>query len=132
MQDSRPLPRSSWNRYGKQVIPFPLPPRYFERVCDEYDVLLVFDKVICAFSRAGSIFICYDFDYQTDMITLATRLTLGYSLLSTIITSDKLSHFSTMARRRSRTAIHSAITRYRQSSRWPTPMSSSARTSTNK
>ena len=35
---------------------FPPPPGYFERVreiCDEYDVLLVSDEVICAFGRIG-------------------------------------------------------------------------------
>ena len=35
---------------------FPPPPGYFERVreiCDEYDVLLVSDEVICAFGRLG-------------------------------------------------------------------------------
>ena len=35
---------------------FPPPPGYFQRVreiCDEYDVLLVSDEVICAFGRLG-------------------------------------------------------------------------------
>ena len=35
---------------------FPPPPGYFERVreiCDQYDVLLVSDEVICAFGRVG-------------------------------------------------------------------------------
>ena len=38
---------------------FPPPPGYFERVreiCDEYDVLLVSDEVICAFGRIGDMF----------------------------------------------------------------------------
>ncbi len=38
---------------------FPPPPGYFERVreiCDEYDVLLVSDEVICAFGRLGHMF----------------------------------------------------------------------------
>ncbi len=36
---------------------FPPPPGYFERVreiCDEYDVLLLSDEVICAYGRIGS------------------------------------------------------------------------------
>ena len=35
---------------------FPPPPGYFQRVreiCDQYDVLLVSDEVICAFGRLG-------------------------------------------------------------------------------
>jgi adenosylmethionine-8-amino-7-oxononanoate aminotransferase len=42
---------------------FPPPPGYFERVreiCDEYDVLLVSDEVICAYGRIGSMFACND------------------------------------------------------------------------
>ena len=38
---------------------FPPPPGYFQRVreiCDEYDVLLVSDEVICAFGRLGEMF----------------------------------------------------------------------------
>ena len=43
----------------------PPPPGYFERVreiCDEYDVLLVSDEVICAFGRIGSMFACCDIE----------------------------------------------------------------------
>ena len=51
---------------------FPPPPGYFERVreiCDEYDVLLVSDEVICAYGRIGSMFACNDFGYVPDIIT---------------------------------------------------------------
>ena len=40
---------------------FPPPPGYFQRVreiCDQYDVLLVSDEVICAFGRIGHMFAC--------------------------------------------------------------------------
>ena len=61
---------------------FPPPPGYFERVreiCDEYDVLLVSDEVICAFGRIGSMFACEDFGYTPDIITCAKGMTSGYS-----------------------------------------------------
>src|SRR3954469_14214308 len=61
---------------------FPPPPGYFERVreiCDEYDVLLVSDEVICAYGRIGSMFACDDFGYVPDIITCAKGLTSGYS-----------------------------------------------------
>jgi adenosylmethionine-8-amino-7-oxononanoate aminotransferase len=48
---------------------FPPPPGYFERVreiCDEYDVLLVSDEVICAYGRIGSMFACDDFGARHD------------------------------------------------------------------
>ncbi|GAA4293083.1 aspartate aminotransferase family protein [Mycobacterium paraffinicum] len=75
----------------------PPPPGYFERVrqiCDEYDVLLVSDEVICAFGRIGSMFACSseigDFGYVPDMITCAKGLTSGYSPLGAMIASERL------------------------------------------
>ncbi|HEY5854815.1 MAG TPA: aspartate aminotransferase family protein [Aldersonia sp.] len=72
---------------------FPPPPGYFQRVreiCDEYDVLLVSDEVICAFGRIGSMFACNDFDYVPDIITCAKGITSGYSPLGAMIASDRL------------------------------------------
>jgi adenosylmethionine-8-amino-7-oxononanoate aminotransferase len=71
----------------------PPPPGYFERVreiCDEYDVLLVSDEVICAFGRIGSMFACDDFGYVPDMITCAKGMTSGYSPLGAMIASDRV------------------------------------------
>jgi adenosylmethionine-8-amino-7-oxononanoate aminotransferase len=71
----------------------PPPPGYFERVreiCDEYDVLLVSDEVICAFGRIGSMFACSDFGYVPDMITCAKGLTSGYSPIGAMIASERL------------------------------------------
>ncbi len=72
---------------------FPPPPGYFERVrqiCDELDVLLVSDEVICAFGRIGSLFASNDFGYVPDMITCAKGLTSGYSPLGACIVSEKV------------------------------------------
>jgi adenosylmethionine-8-amino-7-oxononanoate aminotransferase len=71
----------------------PPPEGYFERVreiCDEYDVLLVSDEVICAFGRIGSMFACDDFGYVPDMITCAKGITSGYAPLGAMIASDRL------------------------------------------
>ena len=74
----------------------PPPPGYFERVrqiCDEYDVLLVSDEVICAFGRIGSMFACCDVGdvgYVPDMITCAKGMTSGYSPIGAMIASDRL------------------------------------------
>jgi adenosylmethionine-8-amino-7-oxononanoate aminotransferase len=72
---------------------FPPPPGYFERVreiCDEYDVLLVSDEVICAFGRIGSMFACDDFGYVPDIITCAKGMSSGYSPIGAMIASDRL------------------------------------------
>jgi len=72
---------------------FPPLPGYFERVreiCDEYDVLLVSDEVICSFGRIGSMFASTDFGYQPDIITVAKGMTSGYSPIGAMIASDRL------------------------------------------
>ncbi|VXB76726.1 aspartate aminotransferase family protein [Nocardioides sp. AX2bis] len=72
---------------------FPPPPGYFERVreiCDEYDVLLVSDEVICAFGRLGYFFGAERFGYQPDIITCAKGITSGYAPLGAMIASDRL------------------------------------------
>ncbi len=72
---------------------FPPPPGYFQRVreiCDDYDVLLVSDEVICAFGRLGHMFGAERYGYQPDMITCAKGITSGYSPLGAMIASDRL------------------------------------------
>ncbi len=72
---------------------FPPPPGYFQRVreiCDQYDVLLVSDEVICAFGRLGHMFGAERYGYQPDIITCAKGLTSGYSPLGAMIASDRL------------------------------------------
>lgn len=72
---------------------FPPPPGYFQRVreiCDEYDVLLVSDEVICAFGRLGYMFGAERFGYQPDIITCAKGLTSGYAPLGAMIATDRL------------------------------------------
>ena len=72
---------------------FPPPPGYFDRVreiCDEHDVLLVSDEVICAFGRLGEMFGATKFGYVPDMITCAKGLTSGYSPLGAMIASDRV------------------------------------------
>ncbi len=72
---------------------FPPPPGYFQRVreiCDEYDVLLVSDEVICAFGRLGHMFAAERYDYQPDIITCAKGITSGYAPLGAMIATDRL------------------------------------------
>ncbi|NDK32426.1 aspartate aminotransferase family protein [Nesterenkonia haasae] len=72
---------------------FPPPPGYFQRVreiCDEYDVLLVSDEVICAFGRLGQMFGADQFGYQPDMITTAKGITSGYAPLGAVLASDTI------------------------------------------
>ena len=72
---------------------FPPPPGYFDRVreiCDQYDVLLVSDEVICAFGRLGHMFGAERYGYQPDIITCAKGITSGYAPLGAMIATDRL------------------------------------------
>ncbi|SCK36927.1 hypothetical protein H181DRAFT_03113 [Streptomyces sp. WMMB 714] len=72
---------------------FPPPPGYFQRVreiCDQYDVLLVSDEVICAFGRLGTLFACEKFGYVPDIITCAKGMTSGYSPIGAAVISDRI------------------------------------------
>ena len=72
---------------------FPPPPGYFQRVreiCDEYDVLLVSDEVICAFGRLGYMFGAERYDYLPDIITCAKGMTSVTPRSAPMIASDRL------------------------------------------
>jgi adenosylmethionine-8-amino-7-oxononanoate aminotransferase len=72
---------------------FTPPEGYFQRVreiCDEYDVLLISDEVICAWGRLGEWFGALRYDYQPDIITTAKALTSAYAPMGGVIVSDRV------------------------------------------
>ncbi|HEY2005702.1 MAG TPA: aspartate aminotransferase family protein [Solirubrobacteraceae bacterium] len=72
---------------------FPPPDGYFQRVreiCDEYNVLLISDEVICAWGRLGEWFGAQRYDYQPDIITTAKGLTSAYAPMGAMIASDRV------------------------------------------
>jgi adenosylmethionine-8-amino-7-oxononanoate aminotransferase len=69
------------------------PPGYFQRlreICDEFDVLLISDEVICSWGRLGEWFGCERFDYQPDVITTAKGITSAYAPMGAMIASDQI------------------------------------------
>ena len=110
---------------------FPPPPGYFQRVreiCDEYDVLLVSDEVICAFGRLGHMFGAERYGYMPDIITCAKGLTSGYAPLGAMIATDRLMEpFLHGTESPSPTATRSAATRSPPPWRWRTSTSSRPR-----
>ena len=72
---------------------FAPPQGYWARVreiCDQYGVLLVSDKVICAFGRLGHMFGSDRYGYQPDLITFAKGATSGYAPLGGVMISDRI------------------------------------------
>ncbi len=72
---------------------FTPPEGYFQRVreiCDEYNVLMISDEVICAWGRLGEWFGAQRYDYQPDIITTAKGLTSAYAPMGAVIVSDRV------------------------------------------
>src|ERR1700737_3334023 len=72
---------------------FTPPEGYFQRVreiCDEYDVLLISDEVICSWGRLGEWFGAQRYGYQPDVITTAKGLTSAYAPMGAVIASDRV------------------------------------------
>ncbi len=72
---------------------FTPPDGYFQRVreiCDENNVLLISDEVICAWGRLGEWFGAQRYDYQPDLITTAKGITSAYAPLGAVIASERV------------------------------------------
>ena len=72
---------------------FTPPEGYFQRVreiCDEYDVVMISDEVICAWGRLGEWFGAERYGYQPDIITTAKGLTSAYAPMGAVIVSDRI------------------------------------------
>jgi adenosylmethionine-8-amino-7-oxononanoate aminotransferase len=72
---------------------FTPPEGYFDRVreiCDQYDVLMISDEVICAYGRIGYMFGCERYGYQPDIVTTAKGLTSSYAPMGAVLTADKV------------------------------------------
>lgn len=60
------------------------------QICDEYNVLLIFDEVLTGCGRTGSMFAAQTFGVTPDIICMGKGITSGYAPLSAIAFSDKV------------------------------------------
>lgn len=75
---------------GGVLIP---PVGYLKRlreICDQHEILLIFDEVITGFGRSGSMFGAIEFDVIPDMMNLAKQLTNGCVPMGAVVTSDEI------------------------------------------
>ena len=75
---------------GGVIIP---PDSYWpevKRICEQRDILLIMDEVICGFGRTGNWFGCETYDLEPDLMTFAKAVTNGYMPLGGVMVSDKL------------------------------------------
>jgi adenosylmethionine-8-amino-7-oxononanoate aminotransferase len=72
---------------------FTPPEGYFQRVreiCDEHQVLLISDEVICSWGRLGHWFGCERYGYEPDIVTTAKGITSAYAPMGAMIASDRV------------------------------------------
>ncbi|MCB1854598.1 MAG: aspartate aminotransferase family protein [Halieaceae bacterium] len=60
------------------------------RICDERDILLIMDEVICGFGRTGNWFGCQTFGLEPDLMTFAKAVTNGYIPLGGVMVGDRV------------------------------------------
>ncbi len=63
-----------------------------QRICNERDILLISDEVICGFGRTGQWFGCETYGYKPDLMTFAKGVTNGFQPLGGVLVSDKVSN----------------------------------------
>jgi len=68
-------------------------PGYFKRIreiCDEHNVLLILDEVMCGMGRTGSLFACEQENIAPDILSIAKGLGAGYQPIGAMLCSAKI------------------------------------------
>ena len=80
---------------GGVIIP---PSTYWpeiQRICNEHNILLVADEVICGFGRTGKWFACDYFDIKPDLMPIAKGLSSGYLPIGGVMFNDRVAQVLT-------------------------------------
>jgi len=75
---------------GGVIIP---PDSYWpeiQRICDQHEILLIVDEVICGFGRTGKWFGTQTYNIRPDILTVAKGLSSGYQPIGASIVSERV------------------------------------------
>lgn len=59
-------------------------------LCDEHDILMITDEIICGFGRTGEMFGVNNWNVVPDMLTFAKGITSGYIPLGGVVMKEKI------------------------------------------
>ena len=71
----------------------PPPAGYLQRVreiCDQYEILLIIDEVVCGLGRTGAWFGYQHYDITPDIVTMAKGVASGYAAISCTVTTERV------------------------------------------
>ena len=64
--------------------------QHIRKICDDYDILLILDEVMCGCGRTGTFLSCTQDEVVPDIVTLAKGLGAGYQPVAATLCSDSI------------------------------------------
>lgn len=83
---------------GATMGAVPAPTSYFHKIrkiCDQHDILLILDEVMCGMGRTGTLYACEQEGVEPDMIAMAKGLGGGFVPIGALLLHDRI--FNTIA-----------------------------------
>jgi len=64
--------------------------KLLRQLCDEYNILLIFDEIITGFGRTGSLFAAHTFEVVPDILCCGKGMSSGYAPLAAALVREPI------------------------------------------